>query len=216
MNAPLDENTKRTLKGAVKPGQRFGRLLTIKRAADAVTSRGIKLKCFDCVCDCGNLVSVRAGCLNSGNTRSCGCFHKEELRKRLTRHGMTGTRVFNAWLDMRKRCLDKSHSTYPNYGGRGITICDRWLTFENFLADMGTTPDGRTLERKEVNGNYEPTNCTWATHKEQMRNTRRTFHVTLKDRTQSLAAWCEEKKLNYKTVIYRLRYLGWPAERALS
>jgi len=94
-------------------------------------------------------------------------------RGRPPSHGMFGTATYRAWNDMKKRCLNKTNKSYKYYGGRGITICERWLTFENFLADMGVRPAGLSLDRIDNNGNYEPGNCRWTTHQQQMVNRRK-------------------------------------------
>jgi len=117
---------------------------------------------------------------------------------------------------MLQRCDDAKCKSYPYYGGRGITVCDRWRQFENFLADMGKRPRGMSIERKDNDGNYEPGNCKWATRSEQARNTRRTVHVTVAGRTMRLRTACEERGLSYNMVRQRLQTYGWSVERALG
>jgi len=131
-----------------------------------------------CKCDCGNLKTVPGSMLMKGITRSCGCLAKELARKRLLKHGMSKSTEFVSWSSMRKRCYDKNDTSYNNYGGRGIKVCDRWLGkngFINFLSDMGAKPSPiHSLDRFPNNetGNYEPSNCRWATPPEQLRNFR--------------------------------------------
>jgi hypothetical protein len=131
-----------------------------------------------CVCDCGSGQLVLGESLRSGRTTSCGCWNRERVRGRFTKHGHAKpgnrTRAYQCWDGMRQRCSNPNCPAYPNYGGRGIRVCDDWEIFENFFADMGHPPRGRSLDRIDVNGNYEPSNCRWATILEQARNKRPT------------------------------------------
>ncbi len=131
---------------------------------------------FICKCVCGKIVSPRKYELMNGNTQSCGCLRIEMLRSRVLRHGACINRKINktwrVWASMRERCLHKKCKDYPSYGGRGITVYEKWNTFENFLLDMGECPAGLTLDRIDNNKGYEPGNCRWVTHIEQMRNRR--------------------------------------------
>lgn len=125
------------------------------------------------LCDCGNLAVV----LYWGQRKSCDCVRALRHGGRVPRHGYCRrTRKapeYNTWLTMRQRCQNPNYDKYSYYGGRGIRVCERWQVFENFLADMGPRPEGKTLDRIETNGNYEPGNCRWATRSEQQQNTRR-------------------------------------------
>lgn len=130
-------------------------------------------------------------------------------------HGMRGTRAYKAWVNMRNRCFSKSLREYPLYGGRGITVCARWDSFLNFFTDMGEQPEGLTLERIDNNGNYEPSNCKWATRAEQGRNTRSTRFITLNGKTLCLADWAVELGVRENLLVQRLR-LGWSPEDVIS
>lgn len=149
-------------------GMRFGKLTVIHK----VTARSKASAYWLCKCDCGNH-SVVAGCkLKAKTTLSCGC-HRASLKTNL-RHGMANkTRTYKSWKEMRQRCLNPNSDKAKWYSLKGVKICQRWIdSFENFLFDMGERPDKTTLDRINPYGNYEPSNCRWATQKEQMNNTR--------------------------------------------
>jgi hypothetical protein len=158
-------------------GQRFAKMEVL--ALDRVDQNKYGTKSFWlCRCECGVQKVVRKDHLRLGRVLSCGC-HRAQLKTNLS-HGEgakhTLTKEYRAWGDMKKRCLDSNHRGFKHYGGRGITICDRWLSsYENFLEDMGRAPEGTTIDRINVNGNYEPGNCRWATAKMQALNKRNTL-----------------------------------------
>lgn len=141
---------------------------------------------------------------------------KSELcRINATRHGLADSRVHRSWMSMRQRCLNKNDKRYADYGGRGISICERWMIFENFLSDMGSMPDGHTLDRIDVNGNYEPNNCRWANSVQQARNQRTNRLFTFEGETHCLSEWAEIKGVLIKSLSTRLDR-GWTFERAIT
>lgn len=150
-------------------GQRFGRLIVIER------DRTKKATYWNCLCECGNKISVMGKYLRNGKTTSCGCYHKEMLSQRSKTHGLTGKRLYRIWANMKNRCLNKNVNCFPYYGGRGIAICDEWLQFDNFMKwSLSNGYDEKlTLDRINNNGNYEPLNCRWVTMKEQCQNRRK-------------------------------------------
>lgn len=150
-------------------GMVFGKLRAIRESA-VKTSGKVH---WECECECGSSVSVSAGSLRGGVSMSCGCRTVEANIKRSI-HGMTDTPEHKAWRQMLSRCGSESNPAYGDYGGRGISVCERWRSsFENFLSDMGYRPTKKhSIERKNTNGHYEPSNCHWATRLEQSQNTR--------------------------------------------
>lgn len=156
-------------------GVRFGRLTAV---SDVGSQGGFRL--WLCRCDCGADVKVNSRSLRSGNTSSCGCFRKQKMSELATarnlRHGHNyagkESPTHKSWTAMIQRTTNSNYTHWKDYGGRGITVCDQWRSFEVFLADMGERPEGKTLDRINVNGNYEPGNCRWATLSEQQKNKR--------------------------------------------
>lgn len=158
-------------------GQSFGRLTVISRALNTKDGR----VSWNCVCACGKAAIVSTKTLRNGRCRSCGCIRVEESRVRLTKHGQgmasrgERTRTYNSWMNAKMRCTNPNQTGFKYWGGRGIRICERWLnSFESFLEDMGPCGPGLSLDRIDVNGDYEPSNCRWATYVEQAHNKRKT------------------------------------------
>lgn len=193
-------------------GKVYGRLTVTARAP----SHG-RMTYWNCTCSCGNTLQVSIVHLKRGNTSSCGCLRKELVADKNRTHGATGTFEYSVWKSMKNRCYTKTHKDYASYGGRGIIVCERWKdSFENFLADMGHAPTLiHSIERDDVNGNYDPDNCRWATLVEQANNRRNTVILEWNGRSQSMAEWARELGLNYYTLKQRIRN-GWTAAEALS
>lgn len=149
-------------------GQKFGRLTAIKPCGK--TSGGNVL--WLCECDCGNKTTAPTQHLKSGNTKSCGCLNSELASKRFTKTGESNHRLYRIWRNMKRRCYDNTFKAYKNYGGKGVLICDDWLkSFENFYkwAISNGYKDNLTIDRINVNGNYDPNNCQWITRSENTR-----------------------------------------------
>lgn len=162
-------------------------------------------------CDCGNTKIVTTSDLISRKVKSCGCLHKEGSHKT---HNMSKTRFYKIWCSIKYRCLNEKSYKYYLYGGRGITVCDRWLKFENFKEDMYSSylahvekygEKNTSIDRIDVNGNYEPNNCRWATNSEQQANTRRTFIID----GMCLKDFCELNGVNYGTIKSRYKRSGY-------
>lgn len=185
-------------------GRIFSRLMVISEA-----ERKNGLRVWHCRCDCGNLVDVGHKALKSGGTKSCGCFRKEVATINMTSHGHAKrgckSRIYKVWAGMISRCQIISATGYENYGGRGISVCSRWHEFENFIADMGE-PENKlmTIERIDNNGNYEPSNCRWATRQEQSRNKRNNHVIDHDGKSMNVSDWARHLGINRSTLIEAL------------
>lgn len=160
---------------------------------------GARLHEWECQCVCGAVCRVAGPLLRSGNTKSCGC--RKQRNKPLLTHGLTHTRAHGIWKAAKQRCFNANAHNFRHYGGRGITMCDRWRdSFQAFFDDMGECPPGLSLERIDHNGNYEPGNCRWATQAEQVRNTRRNIMVEHDGRRMVLKDFARETGATYSTL----------------
>lgn len=191
-------------------GQRYGRLLVVK---DLGKING-KYR-SECVCDCGNTTTVQNDSLRSGNTKSCGCLVK--------RHGGSKTRLYVVWLGMIDRCYHPSSERYKNYGGRGITVCDDWKNFHGFrkwALSTGYDEDALrfecTLDRIDVNGNYEPSNCRWIPMSEQCQNTTRSHYIYVDGDKMTISQASKKYGINQQVLWARLETLGWDAKTAVT
>jgi hypothetical protein len=194
-NKPIDET-----------GKKFGRLTVL--SFDGLHNHFAK---WACKCECGNTKSVSGCDLRAGNVRSCGCLRPEIMKTLNRTHGHSADRIYSkeyrAWQAMKARCFDINNIGYHNYGGHGITVCDRWKdSFENFFADMGEKPTPKhSLDRIDNKGNYEPPNCRWATRKEQQRNTSRNNNLELNGITMCISDWAIHLKIQRMTLYKKLR-----------
>lgn len=198
-------------------GRRYGRLTVISRAHDYRPGMPQWL----CRCDCGTEKVVRAQGFVGGGTVSCGCYMRELNRhlliERTQTHGMTKTPTHRVWMLMRQRCNDTNFPGYAKYGAKGVKVCKRWDSFESFLADVGERPSLKhSIERKNPRGDYEPSNCVWATMKEQQNNRTNNRRITFRGETLTLQQWSERLGTSHKTIAHRLERLGWPLDQALT
>lgn len=192
-------------------GQRFGRLIVTSRE---IRPRGAR---WICKCDCGGEAKCMTCNLRSGISQSCGCLQRERASEGNTTHRMKGTPTHNSWTALKQRCRGQAPESGKNYVDRGISVCARWLGedgFENFLADMGEKPAGTSIDRIDNSKGYEPSNCRWATRRQQNQNRRNVRLLTHNGITKCVAEWARELGLR-KTLIYRRLDRGDSAEQAL-
>jgi hypothetical protein len=193
-------------------GAVFGRWLVMQRAENTKFG-GARWRC---VCACGTEREVSGAELRRGDATSCGCLQKELAAARTTTHGMSRTKIYAVWKAMMQRCYLKTHCNYAKYGARGVMVCKRWHSFENFYADMGDAPfKGASIDRIDNNGNYAPQNCRWATHAQQAANTSRVRMLEFRGDVLPLAAMAKKYGQPPLRVWQRLER-GWELEAALT
>lgn len=197
-------------------GQTFGKLTVIERADDYTDKNGEKHVCWKCKCLCGNECIVRGHSLRNGHTKSCGCAIVEAA----TKHGMHGTRIYNTYKNMLDRCYNKNNDHYMDYGGRGIKVCNAWrgengfINFYNWAMANGYT-DELSIDRINVNGNYEPNNCRWADSKMQANNKRNTIYIEYNGETHTISEWSTITGIPYATIYDRYVNKQWTAYQTL-
>lgn len=203
-------------------GKRFGRLVVTEAWKEKEKRRDNNHTVCRCVCDCGNCVTIPSDRLKTGKTRSCGCLKSESSSSRAllrnVKHGWSRTKLYKTWRDMKYRCEDPNKQRYKNYGGRGISVCKEWdesfECFRDWALENGYSV-GLTIDRIDVNGNYEPSNCRWATKEEQGGNKQNTRWVTAFGETKTLREWSERYGIKAATIEARLLN-GWLQEEAVS
>lgn len=201
-------------------GIKFNRLLVVERDF----TKGKNRTYWKCQCDCGNITIVDGVKLKNGSTKSCGCLNAENREKhiqKMTTHHLRNSSLYNIWIAMRRRCEDENGRTYKWYGGRGISVCSEWLGdngFQNFYdwAMENGYENGLTIDRKDTNGNYEPSNCRWVTMKVQSNNTRRNIVIEYNGETKTLKELCEKYGLEYAIMHHRVSDLELPFEVAMN
>jgi hypothetical protein len=195
-------------------GKRFGRLTVLKRAYVEQQGHGSHAHWL-CKCDCGNETVVDGSNLRRGTTKSCGCYQKE----RLVTHGETNSRLYGIWRTMKTRCYNQSYYQFDRYGGRGIAICDEWINDFQAFYDWSIANgyrDDLSIDRIDNDGNYEPSNCRWATAKEQSNNTRRNVCIEFNGESHTMAEWAEILGIRYATLYKRIVQRHWDLERAFA
>lgn len=193
-------------------GKSFGKLSVVHKCKTRRNGNVVWL----CQCACGKRKKITGVSLTTHGTKSCGCLAGEKSSEKTRTHGMYSTSIYQRYHAMIQRCHNPKCRNYKNYGKRGIQVCSRWRkSFEAFFRDMGNPPKGRSLERRDNNKGYSPTNCLWATRKEQSSNHRRSRRLTYKGKTQTLTQWACEKNIAPATLDFRLRR-GWSMRRSLN
>ena len=195
-------------------GQRFGRLVVISLGAKLPSN---KLLRWNALCDCGAETIVYGCNLRTGHTSSCGCLHSEITIARNYVHGKRGTPEYKSWAGMKERCYSRINHSFPNYGARGITVCDHWRdSFQNFIHDMGEKPaPNYSVERHDNNRGYCPCNCYWANPSTQANNKRNNIRLTVKGVTKTLAQWARFTGISPWMIKDRLKR-GWSHEKAIT
>lgn len=185
----------------------YGRLIPLRRVP------GGKV---ECVCSCGNTTIIKVYSLTGGNTKSCGCLHRERFGKANITHGASETPTFKSWMGMKHRCktITEAHKRKA-YHDQGISVCERWYKFENFLEDMGEKPDGFTLDRIDPTLGYSPDNCRWTTMYIQHQNKRRTTWIEYKGESHTIPEWASIVGITYTGLRWRLKQ-GWSIKDAIE
>lgn len=194
-------------------GQRFGRWTVVANVGTNSGGHAV----FRCACDCGvsrNVVSLR---LRGGTSRSCGCLARELSSARKKTHGLSKHPLFPTWCSMMNRCYSPRSRAYPDYGGRGILVCDRWRDARHFIADNeGKNLPGLEIDRADNNGPYAPDNCRWVERSVQSGNKRSNIWLTHDGRTMILFDWARETGIPPRTLWSRIKKMGWPTDKALT
>jgi hypothetical protein len=194
-------------------GQRFGRLTALSYEGRSKQYDAL----WRCICDCGAQCQVRAGALRGGHTQSCGCLQRERTRASHLSHGLTNSKLYGVWSEMKRRCSNSHDTAYGDYGGRGITVCEEWGRFEPFYewARENGYQEGLTIERVNNNAGYEPSNCVWATQAVQNRNMRSNIILDFHGQRIKLIEWADSLGIPADIFHTRVRR-GWSAERVLT
>lgn len=199
-------------------GQRYGRLVVLERAANRVTPGGSVLARWICRCDCGNIMTVDATALRSGNTQSCGCLRSDMLRTLRTKHENLDRRLYHIWISMKGRCSNPNCKHYDRYGGRGIYVCDEWVNDYEAFAEWAMShgyAENLTIDRIDNDGPYMPGNCRWADQTTQANNRSTTLHVEYNGEVHTFTEWAKITQIPYRTLKSRWQ-LGWSVEDMLT
>lgn len=185
-------------------GRIFGRLTVIDRSYKTTGSPYF----WNCLCKCGNFKEIRSDRLLDGQTTSCGCFRSESSSKRIaslnTTHGLSNNDLYQTWIDMMSRCYNENNGKYKDYGGRGIIVCEEWHDINNFINDVGPKPLNKSIDRKNVNGIYEPENVKWSSEKEQQNNKRNNVMVLYQGQQMTVTQAAEKAGIPRTTIFNRI------------
>ncbi len=197
-------------------GRRFGLWIVLNRSSDL----NIKSVMWDCKCDCGVTKPVNSSNLLSGGSMGCGCARYSNMGVASTTHGQTKNRkippTYHSWAGMKARCSNSRHIGYANYGGKGIKVCERWLSYENFFEDMGEKPKGFSIDRIDANGDYTPENCRWASYTQQANNKTNNHVISALGETKTLQEWANSTGVSHGSLLFRIYKAKWPLEKALT
>ncbi len=185
------------------PSSKFGKLTVL--SVRMVHKNGQYRSYSKCLCDCGVEKEIATSSLKAGLTKSCGCIKREQTIKKNTTHGKSKMKEYKHWMYLKVRCNNENGKAFKRYGGRGLSVCDRWSnSFDNFLSDMGRMPTPKhTVERVDNNKGYSPDNCVWATLKEQSKNTSKTIRVEHNGKTQLMADWAKDFNMPVRNLYKR-------------
>lgn len=199
-------------------GMKFGRWTVLKFAEARCTPCGKRRLMWECQCECGTVRLVEGSRLTGGYSKSCGCLIGDYNKENKTKHGKRNTKLYKTWISMKDRCSNPNTEAFKDYGKRGIKVCDEWASDFGKFYDWSIKngyKNGLTIDRINVNGNYEPSNCRWSTMKEQNNNRRSNHYITYKGKTQTISQW--ETELGFKKDILSSRLsLGWSVEKAIE
>lgn len=186
-------------------GQKFGKLTVV-----SFFGTRNNMAHWNCVCDCGNHSIHNGAKMKMGHVKSCGCINK------IKEHGMVHSQTYESWTGMKQRCNNPRNCNYKLYGLRGIKVCEEWNSFKNFLKDMGESPQGGSIERIDVNGDYCKSNCRWANVIDQANNKTNSIYLTYNNETKTLAQWSRLLGIKVCTIWRRINVHGWSVEKALT
>lgn len=199
-------------------GHKFGRWTVLRLHHIKINKNNKRTRYWLCECECGNKKVVNATHLKNGTSLSCGCYAKEMSKKRQITHGLSKTRIYKIWISIKKRCYNEKTIRFENYGGRGIKVCQEWLddfiNFYNWAVNNGYQ-ENLSIDRIDVNGNYEPSNCKWSNAKCQARNRRNNHFITYNGETHCIAEWSDITGIKRDVIDNRIRK-KWDIERILT
>ena len=199
-------------------GRKFGRWTVLRLHHIKTDKNNKRISYWLCQCECGNRKVVNVTHLKNGTSLSCGCYAKEMSQKRQTTHGLSKTRIYKIWMNIKKRCYNEKTIRFENYGGRGIKVCQEWLddfiNFYNWAINNGYQ-ENLSIDRIDVNGNYEPSNCKWSNAKSQARNRRNNHFITYNGETHCIAEWSDITGIKRDVIDNRIRK-NWDIERILT